>query len=211
MVKLEINDKHYDIPTSWDSLTLEQYCKSFYNLPKTNDDMSDIELFEVIKKNESIILSRLLGEDDSFCMDLPLNVYAQLIEKVKFMYDNSPFEKNHKSSVKIDGKVYSIPPLSEMSLRQYIDADVVLKDEQSPLQYIELLSVLLTAKDDSGKWIPYDGKYQEMMEKVKRLSCTDALPLVYHFFLKSHISKKLSQAYMTVEAVNRLPHSTQSS
>lgn len=211
MIKLEINDKKYNIPTSFEELKLEQYCKSFFNLPKTSEDMDELEMFEVLKKNESIILSRLLGEDDDFCLDLPLNVYALVNEKVKFIYDSEAFTKNHKSSIKIDGKVYSIPPLNEMSLRQYIDADMVLKAEENPLQYVELLSVLLTAKDDNGKWIPYDGSYQEMMERVKNLSCSDALPLVYHFFLKSHTSKKLSRVSMKVEALNRQLHNIQNS
>lgn len=211
MIKLEINDKKYNIPTSFEELKLEQYCSAFFNLPKTSEDMDELEMFEVLKKNESIILSRLLGEDDDFCMDLPLNVYALVNEKVKFIYDSEAFTKNHKSSIKIDGKVYSIPPLNEMSLRQYIDADMVLKAEENPLQYVELLSVLLTAKDDNGKWIPYDGSYQEMMERVKNLSCSDALPLVYHFFLKSHTSKKLSRVSMKVEALNRQLHNIQNS
>ena len=199
MVKLEINDKKYKIPESFEELSLEQYCKVFYKLDtdKTDDELMD---FKRSRQNESIILSRLLGEADDFCLDLPLNVYAQLNEKIRFLYDVDYLLKNAKAGIVIDGKRYSIPPFNEMSLRQYIDADVVMKEKENDLQYIELLSILLTAKDREGKWIPYDGKYEELMGKIRQLKCSEALPLVYHFFKKGEALKRISKVSMKVEA-----------
>jgi hypothetical protein len=199
MVKLEINDKKYKIPESFEELSLDQYCKVFYKLDtdKTDDEVMD---FKRSRQNESIILSRLLGENDDFCLDLPLNVYAQLNEKVRFLYDVDYLLKNAKAGIVIDGKRYSIPPFNEMSLRQYIDADVVMKEKENDLQYIELLSILLTAKDREGKWIPYDGKYEELMGKIRQLKCSEALPLVYHFFKKGEALKRISKVSMKVEA-----------
>lgn len=199
MVKLEINDKKYKIPESFEELSLEQYCKVFYKLDtdKTDDELMD---FKRSRENESIILSRLLGEADDFCLDLPMNVYAQLNEKVRFLYDVDYLLKNAKAGITIDGKRYSIPPFNEMSLRQYIDADVVMKEKENDLQYIELLSILLTAKDKEGKWIPYDGKYEELMGKIRQLKCSEALPLVYHFFKKGEALKRISKVSMKVEA-----------
>lgn len=197
MVKLEINDKKYKIPESFEELSLEQYCKVFYKLDtdKTDDELMD---FKRSRQNESIILSRLLGENDDFCLDLPLNVYAQLNEKVRFLYDVDYLLKNAKAGIVIDGKRYSIPPFNQMSLRQYIDADVVMKEKENDLQYIELLSILLTAKDKEGKWIPYDGKYEELMGKIRQLKCSEALPLVYHFFKKGEALKRISKVSMKV-------------
>ena len=199
MVKLEINEKKYKIPESFEELSLEQYCKVFYKLDtdKTDDELMD---FKRSRQNESIILSRLLGENDDFCLDLPLYVYAQLNEKVRFLYDVDYLLKNAKAGIVIDGKRYSIPPFNQMSLRQYIDADVVMKEKENDLQYIELLSILLTAKDKEGKWIPYDGKYEELMGKIRQLKCSEALPLVYHFFKKGEALKRISKVSMKVEA-----------
>lgn len=192
---LEINGKSYKLPTSWDSLTLEQYCKVFYKLDTSESD-DEIEAFKKSKENEAIILSRLLGEKDDFCLDLPLNVYALLNEKVKFLYDVGYLLKNSKAGIVIDGKRYSIPPFNEMSLRQYIDADVVMKEKENDMQYIELLSILLTAKDKHGKWESYTGDYQDMMGKLRKLKCSEALPIVYHFFKKGESLKRISQASM---------------
>ena len=210
MVKLEINDKTYNIPESFEELSFEQYCRAFYKLPRTNDDMEDVEIFKMAKENEATILSRIMGEDDSFCLDLPLNVYARLVEAVQFIYDSDYFSKNAKAGVTIDGKRYSVPPMNEMSLRQYIDADVVLKENENPLQYIELLSILLTAKDKEGKWVKYNGDYQDMMGKLRKLKCSEALPIVYHFFKRNYTLKKLSQLSMKAVESQQPQHTANS-
>lgn len=203
MVKLEINDKVYKIPESFEEMTLEQYCRVFYKLDTSESD-DEIESFKKSKENEAIILSRLLGERDDFCLDLPLNVYALLNEKVKFLYDVGYLLKNSKAGIVVDGKRYSIPPFNEMSLRQYIDADVVMKEKENDMQYIELLSILLTAKDKQGKWETYTGDYQDMMGKLRKLKCSEALPIVYHFFKKSKFSQTVSQ--LSMKAVESQQH-----
>lgn len=198
MIKLEIDDKVYRIPESFDELDLEQYCKIFFKLPKIDEGLDDVERFKLARESEAIILSRLLGEADDFCYSLPLNVYSKLNEAVKYIYDINGFIKNAKAYIKIDGRMYMIPPFGQMQLRQYIDADVVLKDKENDMQYIELLSILLTAKDKDGKWIPYNGDYQELMGKVRKLKCSEALGLVYHFFKKGEALKRLSEVSMKV-------------
>lgn len=211
MIKLEINDKKYELPTSFDELSFEKYCKAFYKLPKIESDENDnIEFFKQSSEVESIILSRLLGEDDEFCLNLPLESYGKLLNAIQFLFDTDYLMKNAKAGIVIDKKRYSIPPMNEMTLRQYIDADVVMQEEESDMQYIELLSILLTSKDEKGKWIPYDGKYQEMVGKVKGLKCSEALPFVYHFFKRSHALQKLSQVYMKA-VESQQPHNTKSS
>lgn len=212
MVKLEINEKKYEIPESFDEMTLEQYCKVFFNLPKTSDENDEVQNYRILKESEATILSRILGEDDDFCLSLQLPVYARLAEKVKFLYEYDDFIKNASAGVTIDGKRYSIPPLDKMPLRQFIDADMVMKEAETDEQYIDLLSVLLTTHDDEHEWLPYDGNYEKMIPKVKELKCSEALPLVYHFFKKNLAYKTLSQAYMNqTEEENQQPLPTQDS
>ena len=197
MVKLEIGDKVYKIPESFEELEFERYCRIFYGLDvSVSDDADEVDRFKRSVENESTILSRLLGEDDGFCMDLPINVYQSLLGRIGFLYDTKFLLNNAKAGIVIDGKRYSIPPFNEMPLRQYIDADVVMKEKENPLQYIELLSILLTAKDKQGKWVKYNGDYQEMMGRLKKMKCSEVLPLVYHFFRKGEALKRISQPSM---------------
>lgn len=211
MRKLEIDDKKYNIPESFDELTFETYCKIFYNLPTLKDDMEDAEKFKMMKENESIILSRVLGEKDNFCLDLPITVYNKLINIIKYIFDVSEFEKNSKANIVIDGKHYGIPPVSEMALRRFIDADVVLNEQQNNMQYIEMLAILLSTKDKNGKWTPYDGKYEDMMGKLRSMPCSKVLPLVYHFFKKGRCYTTISHLSMKMEEANQLLQHIQNS
>jgi len=198
MMKLEIDDKVYRIPESFEEMTLEQYCKIYFKLPKITEEMDDVEVYKTTREVEATIISRLLNESDDFCLSLPITVYNELSKRVRYIFDVEKIMKSGKASIKIDGKMYFIPPFNEMQLRQYIDADVILQTEENELQYIELLSILLTSKDRNGKWIPYNGEYQELMGKIRQLKCSEALGLCYHFFKKGEALKNLSKLSMKV-------------
>ena len=207
---LEINGKKYKIPTSFESLTMEQYCKAFYKLPHSTEDMDAGDMYKLAKTNESVILSRIMGEADDFCLDLPLNIYSQLNNCIKFIYDGEFFLKHSKAGITINNHRYTIPPMDKMSMRQYIDASVVM-EEDSDMQYIELLSILLLTYDDKGEYIPYKGDYQELMGYIRNLSCAEGLPLVYHFFKKGEALKKISEASMKMEELSQQLQHIQSS
>lgn len=204
MTKIEINGKKYELPESFDELTLEQYCKAFFNLSEEKEedvDEADDDEDKVTKTilTEAKILSRILGEDDDFCLNLPVDVYKKIKDKIGYIYDIDGFIKNAKAGITIEGKRYGVPRQNEMSLRQYIDADVTLNDTENDMQYIELLSILLLEVGDDGKYKPYDGNYKVLKEKLKLVKCSEALPLVYHFFKRSTALNTLSQAFMRAE------------
>lgn len=205
MLKIEINEKEYRIPSSFDEMNLEQYCKAFYNLPKYGGDEEDkVAYYRHLKNSESIIMSRIMGEADDFCINLPLSVYSRILSELKFVYDSEGLLKNTRASIEIDGERYWIPNFEQMSMRQYIDADMVMKEEDNDMQYIEMLAILLLRKDSKGEFEVYDGNYQDKIEKIRKLSCSIALPLVYHYYKKKEVSKKLSQVSMKVERANQL-------
>ena len=211
MFKISINDKDYEFPESFDDLTLRQYSAMYRGLKTSDDDMSELDKFRLDRENEGIIISRLLGEDDDFAMNLPLGIYALLNEKLSFMYGIDDIIKNARASIKIDGKRYMIPPSNEMQFRQYIDADIIAKEDDSDMQFIRMLSVLLLAKDDKGNWLPYKGEDAEMTRKLSELSCSEGLPLVMHFFKKRHALQKLTEASTEMETRIQSLHSIRNS
>ena len=198
MLKIEINEKEYNIPQSFDELTLKQYQMAFNNLPKYEGDDEDVMLkYRHSREQESIIISRILGEDDNFCLDLPLDIYNRIAKEFAFIYGLKDFMKNTKAYVKIDGKRYMIPSHEEMSMRQYIDADM------SKDNFIEMLAILLLERKD-GEFVRYDGKYEKMIPKVEGLSCSDALPLLFHYFKKKEIYKRISKASLLQAKVSQM-------
>ena len=193
MIRLSIGSKEYEIPEGYDELSFSDYCRIFFKLGDyvVDEDVSELEMFRRSRELEAVIVSRVLHEDDDFALSLPLNVYAVINEALKYLYDIDSLMKVASASIIIDGVSYGIPSLEEMPLRQWIDADIVMKGEEGEGQYIELLAILLSKRGKDGKFVPYDGKYMDMMDRLKVMSCSDVLPLVYHFFKRGYFFKRL--------------------
>ena len=203
MTKLKINDKEYNLPEGWKDVNMKTYCHLFYKLEETNDKMDDATIQIITLRNESKIISRLLGEDDEFCLNLPVDVFNILRNKIQFLYDIKKFLDSKIFYLNIDGKKYFMPEPNEMALRQYIDADIIMKQENEN-QFIELLACLLLPVGKDGKY-EYDGKYQDIIPKIENMSAEDGLPFIYTFFKKKVISKKVSEDFSKVrEEANQL-------
>ena len=210
MKKFEINGKEYQFPESWSDITMKQYCHLFYDLHTSPSEASEAEKLIHTIGTEAVIISRLLGEQDDFVANLPIEVFLALQKEVGFIYTISDFTESKMFYLNIDGKKYWMPEPQEMSLRQYIDADMIMKEEGEN-QFIELLACLLLPYGKDGKF-EYDGKYQDLIPKIERLKAEDALPFIYTFFKKKQLSKNVTEAFSKVEeAADQLAHSTQGS
>lgn len=198
MRKVEINGKKYELPESFDEITLIDYCRTFHNLPKV-DGLSEDEKIVELLKSESIILSRLLGEEDDFMLKQPVDVFNRLREEIKFIYKSIDYLDSKIFYIKLDGKKYFMPNPDEMSLRQYIDTDIILRENETPEQFCELLAaLLLPVNEKTGKTEEYDGNYQKRFEKIKNMSASDTLPFIYTFLKKNILSNKVSEIYSQV-------------
>ena len=210
MKKLKINDKEYNLPENWKEITMKTYCHMFYKLEETTSKMSDEEKQVITIRNEAKIISRLLGENDDFCLTLPVEVFNKIRNNIQFVYEISDFLDSKIFYLNIDGKKYFMPAPNEMSLRQYIDADIIMKDDNKN-QFIELLACLLLPVGKDGKY-EYDGKYQDLVPKISEMSAEDGLPFIYTFFKKKIISKKVSEQFSKVqEETNQLVQSIRNS
>ena len=210
MKKFEINGKEYQFPESWSDITMKQYCHLFYNLHTSPSGASEAEKLVHTIDTEAVIISRLLGEKDDFVANLPIEVFLALQKEVGFIYTISDFTESKMFYLNIEGKKYWMPEPQEMSLRQYIDADMIMKEEGEN-QFIELLACLLLPYGKDGKF-EYDGKYQELIPKIEKMKAEDALPFIYTFFKKKQLSKNVTEAFSKVEeASDQLAHSTQGS
>ena len=209
MLKININDKEYNLPESWREITMKQYCHLFYKLEDTTG-MEDGEREIATIRNEAKIISRLLGEDDDFVQNLPLKVFNLIRNKITFLYEIGGFLDSKIFYLNIDGKKYFMPEPKEMSLRQYIDSDMIMKEEKEG-QFIELLACLLLPIGNDGKYA-YDGKYQDLIPKIENMPAEDGLPFVYTFFKKKVISMEVSKDFSKVqEEANRLVDSIKNS
>ena len=210
MKKFEINGKEYQFPQDWSDITMKQYCHLFYNLHTAPSGATEEEKIAQTIDTEAVIISRLLGEKDDFVANLPIEVFLTLQKEVGFIYSIKDFTESKMFYLNIEGKKYWMPEPQEMSLRQYIDADMIMKEEGEN-QFIELLACLLLSYGKDGKF-EYDGKYQDLIPKIEMMKAEDALPFIYTFFKKKQLSKNATEAFSKVEeAADQLAHSTQDS
>lgn len=193
MLKITIEDKEYNIPSSFAELTLGDYCRIFYGLASDTDDITKMQ------ENQSKIISRMLGENDEFLLDKPVGLYTKLLQLTGYIYDLSSFKKDGHtiSYLDIKGQRYHINSPSEMSLRQYIDIDQTMKEDDNPEKYIEILSIMLTKEGEE-----YKGNYKELKNEVSKIKCDVALPIVFHFFLKGLASRMVIEASLAEEEVS---------
>lgn len=190
MINVEIDGREYKFPNSWDDITMKQYCKLFHNLPESNAKASDEAKATNTIRCEAVIISRLLGEKDDFVEKLPIPVFTYLQHEAGFIYNIDGFLESKIFYLRIDGRKYFMPEPQDMSLRQYIDADFIMKDDKNQNQFIELLACLLLPYEDG---YVYDGKYQDLIPKIERMKASDGLPFIYTFFKKKELSKRLSE------------------
>jgi len=202
MKKIKINDKEYNIPESFDEISMKDYCRIFYKLVETNSKMDEDEIRKITLKNESVIISRLLNEEDDFVMKLPLEIFGRLSKMVDWIYQITEFLDSKTFNLTIDGKKYFMPNPDEMSLRQYIDADMTMKEANNKNQFIELLSILLLPIGKDGKY-NYDGNYKELIPKIEKMKASEGLPFIYTFFKKKVLSKKLMKDFSKVEEASQ--------
>ena len=209
MIRLKINNKDYELPTSFDDITLEDYCRIFRKLTDIDKIEDDREKYISIKKNEATIISRLLGERDDFCLDLPLPLFDKLTKLCNFIYGIDNLKR--KNEIVIDGKKYKVGEVNKFSTRKWIDIDITTKDSDDDL-YIQLLAILLDEVQEDGKLKAYDGNYQKLMPKLAKMKCSDALPIVYYFFWRGANLRKIMKACSAMqEIMNRFaPHTTNS-
>ena len=211
MIDVDIEGKKYKLPENWDEITMREYCDLFYNLPKGASDASGATETTETLKTEAVIISRLLGEKDDFVQGLPIPVFVFLQHHIKFIYDIGNFlSGGGVFYLKIDGKKYWMPSPNEMSLRQYIDADMIMKEEGKN-QFIELLACLLLPYGKDGK-VEYNGDYKSLIPKIEQMRASEGLPFIYTFFKKKEISKSLSsRSSKALEEADRLRQHIQSS
>jgi len=206
MKKIEINNQTFIIPEKWEDLTFEKYCEVFYALEDNPDNLDSINT-----KNEIKIFSRLIGITESEILNAPIDFYNRLRDLFKWVYvRESFFFSDADNELVIDGVKYYIPSYDEITLRQHIDIDVVTQGSESEDKFINLLAVILIP--EGGKYTGDEKVEKALMDKLKKLPCTDCFRLLGFFLLKGKLSTSLLHlSTLMEEEVNQLHQATANS
>lgn len=167
----------WNVPTSWDDLTLKQFqeIEKFYS-SKEKDAYFDLR--EVLH----ILTNKTIDEINA----LPIEFVNEIMNKMTFL-EEVPKVEEPKSFVEIEGETYLINVMEKLKTGEYVAIDQILKNDSH--DYVSIFAVLLRKKDEI-----YDSKFEaEMFEKrvelMGRQPVTKMLPLI-GFFLNLFIASK---------------------
>lgn len=200
MQKITINDKSYNIPTSYDELTLGEYCEIFYNLEDIDKIEDETERKKESIKRQSVILSRILKEKDDFALELPITLYSRLFDMAKWIYDDlGQYQTQAINQLEVNGTKYSIKEVNKLSTRQYIDIDILIKEQKTNKNmYCDILAIII--QDN------YNGEYQTLSESIRNIPCNKALPIVFFSFIANKNSQASFQVYSKLREIQNHLH-----
>lgn len=200
MIEFKLNGKEYKVPASFNELSFGEYCRVFNGLDDTKD-LEGYEKFRKVKENQAAVVSRLLGEDDDFALNLPISLFAQLSDATSYIFGIDSVKPHN--SIEVDGRIYMVPKPDKFSLRQWIDVDMTIQ-EKSDNKYIELLAILLLPMKEDGSLGEYKGEYQSMADKLKDMPCSECLGIVSFFLRKGLLLSRLTSISLKGKALANL-------
>ena len=176
----------WNVPTSWDEVTLGQ----LQALDALNG--STPSLSQVV----SVLSGRSIDEVDA----LPVQFANALLAKMSFITERPEIEPS--VSCEIGGERYSVNVVEDMKLGEFVAVETVLSADKD-----DVAGVLAVVCRKSGE--VYDTEFEnKVVEERKKMfldaPCTKVLPVVAFFLLRWELSENCSRRYsaMKEEALN---------
>lgn len=166
----------WNVPTSWDEVTLRQYqeIERYYE--------GKDEHFDVRK-----VLNILTNHTEDEINMLPLEYLEEIMEKLNFLA-SLPKEEEPRNWCEINGERYTIHTENKLKVGEYVGADTAMKGDKH--NYAAILAILCRKDGEL-----YDSKFEnEVLEDRIRMweevPVTEILPLI-GFFLQLYITLQM--------------------
>ncbi|MCS2775479.1 hypothetical protein NXW80_14740 [Bacteroides fragilis] len=185
MKRIKIEDTLYNVPESWDDVTLGQYEKWFDYVADTK--MKEVELVSLISTIPFDLLSTL-----------PLSFYTDVLNMVSFAFAGNDFKPSNK--IIIDDAVYSVSVKDELTLAQYVDVEATFEEEGNDSRLSEILAIVCLKKGEK-----YDSKIlKERKKSFQDLKMNEVFPLLAFFLqLKKNLLMITTFYSKVVEQTNQ--------
>lgn len=188
----KINLGSWNIPTSWDNITLKQFQEidRYYKEKEKEADIRDV-------------VHILAGKTIDEVNQLPVEFLEMILEKLSFM-DEQPNVGEPTNKIELDGTTYQVNIMNKLKAGEYVAVDSVVKSDAA--NFAAILAIICRKEDEI-----FDSKFEnEILEDRIRMyekaPITKVLPIV-NFFLNCYIlSETPSQLYSMVEEEISLMH-----
>ena len=177
--------KKYDLPHSWDDVTLKQ----FQELQKAyNDEKKEVSIVDLI--------SIMANKPKSEVQQLPTSFAELIMNELGFIMEE-PKQQKSVPYIIIDGKKYVVNFLEKLKTGEWVDVNMVIKDDSK--NYAAMLAILCRLEGEKYDDDFIANKLEERTEMFLRQPITKILPIVAFFLELWLISRKNSQLYTQIE------------
>ena len=191
VIKLKVNDevKRYELPTSWDEVSIGQYSKLMIAVDK--EDSTEIEL--MVKSLEA--LADIPG---GLLTKVPIKMLREAYKQLVELTSTLP-NRELTRVIEIDGVEYGfIPNWDELSLGEFVDLDNYLQDGFNNLSKVFAVLYRPVLKRDDIKYIIEDYNLKDIIKRRELFNNRMSIDTVYAalvFFC--NIGRKLTESTLS--------------
>lgn len=193
MAKIEKNFGEWNVPSSWDELTLGK----FQELERFYDGDENERKFDVRD-----VLDLMTDRTKDEINELPIEFTDKLLRKMYWLHEQPDFGKP-SNKVIIDGVQYTVHNENEMKFGEYVALDTALKGDKH--NYAAMLAILCRKDGEI-----FDAKFENevlpsRIEFWKSVSVMKVMPIVSFFLELSSMSLQVSQLSLEIqEGINHI-------
>lgn len=194
MAKIEKDFGEWNVPSSWDDLTLGK----FQELERLYDGEEDKERKFDVRDVLDLMTDRTKDEIN----ELPIEFTDSLLRKMYWLHEQPDFGKP-SNKVIIDGVQYTVHNENEMKFGEYVALDTALKGDKH--NYAAMLAILCRKEGEI-----FDAKFENeilpsRIEFWKNVSVMKVMPIVSFFLELSSMSLQVSQLSLEIqEGINHI-------
>ena len=189
MVKIQIGDKSYDFPETWQELKLGRWIAATSLVTEETDD---------ITKNVRLV-SAIAGIPEDDLLDLPYTEYAKLAQLSTALADLRPGEPAFE--LEIAGTKYGLATeISKMTTAEYLDLDSLVTDRDSLSSNLAtVMAILYRPIGKDGK--PERYRSQDVEERARifleEMPCSAVFSALSFSYSVAKASSESSVDYIT--------------
>lgn len=193
MAKIEKDFGEWNVPSSWDDLTLGK----FQELERFYDGDENERKFDVRD-----VLDLMTDRTKDEINELPIEFTDKLLRKMYWLHEQPQFGKP-SNKITIDGVQYTVHNENEMKFGEYVALDTALKGDKH--NYAAMLAILCRKDGEI-----FDAKFENeilpsRIEFWKNVSVMKVMPIVSFFLKLSNMSLQVSQLSLEIqEGINHI-------
>lgn len=196
MKQIKINETIYNIPTSWDDVSINKW-RSLISVQKyLKEDMTDTQKLD-IKLN---IISVLTDIPYDVLMNLPGEFYSKIMSLIDF-YSNESLKVDLTPSIKVLDVEYKLISFQKLTLGDKVNIDILRDSDSIENRIGRVMAILYRHENEQLTSESLDDKELIFNE---HLSINDVYATMIFFFNMIQIFNKNTQVYLVDQERKKL-------